>query len=125
MARGRRSSEARLEVLRAALRVLDDPIALEETPLATTPAFVRRAEQDFRRRTCAVGLAVAAGLTASLNEIGADLAGTPVGELAAKLADGRPQVEVAAALGITTQHLTRRYKPVLLRLLDQKLRALE
>src|SRR5262245_8955575 len=109
MTRGRKGREERLEALRDVLRVLNDQGALEESPLGAVPAMVRRAERDYKRRTCAIGQAIADTLKEKLAEIAEDLNGTAVGELAGRLAAGRPQVEVAAILGISTQHLTRRY----------------
>ena len=50
-----------------------------------------------------------------------DLAGTPLAALASCLAEGRSQVEAAEAVGISPQQLSRRYKPVLLGLLQKHL----
>ena len=122
MKRGRKTSATRLDDLRRTLRFLDDPVALEESPLAALPIVQERAQRDFARRTCPVGLSLAAILRESLTTIATDLGPRhPVGVLALRLTEGATQTEVARELMLTKEHLTRRWKPVLLRLLALRL----
>ena len=121
MSRGRPSVEQRLAALRRDLGNLDDLVALEEGGLARMPCFQRAAERHYRGRTCALGLAIAEELRAFLRQAALDLTGTPISALASCLAEGRLQVEAAEAVGISPQQLSRRYKPVLLALLQKHL----
>lgn len=119
--RGRPGRSAREALIREALKSLDDPITLEESPLASLAAVRRLAETTFRARTCAEGLALAFALRTELTTIAADLVDTPVGALARGLSHGQTQVSVARALGITEEHLCRRWKPILITLVLRRL----
>ncbi len=125
MSRYRAPTAAELGPLRTEIANLHDVIALEEGSLAKLEYFQRKAYQRYRGRTCAIGHAVAEELMRMLREVAEDLPGTPVAALAAGLADGKPQVQIAAGLGMSPQHLTRRYKPTLLELLHRKLQLLD
>ena len=125
MKRGRPNALSRLESLRQDLRNLNDLVALEEGSLAKLDHFQRRAAEAYPGRTCSVGHAVADGLTEMLLQVADDLPGTPVAELARRLAERGTQIQAAALLRVSPQHLSRRYKPVLLLLLQQKLQALK
>jgi hypothetical protein len=125
MKRGRKPVAAHLEELRLALRNLHDPIALEELSLAQTRLVRARAERDFARRTCGVGLATSSVLSEALAEIGESLAAlTPLAKLAEGLRAGRTQAEVAAELGLSDEQLSRHWKPKLLKVLYERLQML-
>lgn len=120
-ARGR-PSQALLDArVRAALRIIDDPIALEESELAYSPAVAELVATKLRGRTCARGLALAMILRASLEVISRDLQGTPVGVLADGLRQGRKQVHIAWDLSVSEEHLSRRWKPILVRLVRERI----
>lgn len=102
--------------MREALRYLDDPIALERNPLAGTALVVSLCQAEFERRTCARGLALAAVLRNALGEISHDLPATPVGVLASLIREGRTQADAARIIGRSAEHVCRRWKPVLVRL---------
>lgn len=113
------------ERIRAALRVVGDPIALGDMALTTRPAVQFIASTELRGRTCADGLALARVLRHALGEIARDLEGLPVGKLAAALLEGRSQTEAAAELGITDEYLCRRWKRVLLRLVGKRFELMD
>ncbi len=124
MTRGRKRAEDRLEDLRKALRSLRDPIVLEESPLARVRYVQLKAEREYRRRTCSVGLALSATLRSILRQLGEDLKGTPLGELAASLETGSTQAEVAKKLGMREEFISRRVKPALLSVLHREIQRL-
>ena len=111
--------------IRAAVRLVGDPIALEDMALAARPAVQLVASTELRGRTCADGLALARILRQALGDIARDLEGFPVGKLAATLLDGRSQAEAATELGITDEHLCRRWKPVLIELVAERLDVMD
>lgn len=113
------------ERIRAALRVVGDPTALERSSLAKRPIVQQLASTEFRGRTCAEGLALARVLRHALAQIARDLDGVPVARLAAALHDGRSQTEAAEELGISDEYLCRRWKPVLITLVRERLDALD
>lgn len=124
MRRGRKTGEERLEALREALRVRNDPIALEGLPLAARREFQEQGKKRYGRGTCAVGRAIADLLQLSLEEIASDLPTTAVGKLASAMVAGDTQAKAAKELDISEEHLTRRWKPVLVRLVQERLERL-
>ena len=119
--RGRPTAAAVDERVRAALRVIDDPIALERSPLVRLDSVHSLAAGPLRGRTCAEGLALRFVLRKALTDIAEDLAGTPIGSLAAALHEGRKQAEVADELGISEEHLSRRWKGLLVSLVRERI----
>ena len=121
LARGRPSSAMLDDQVREALRFLDDPIALEGSPLTRLSAVRDLSATKYRGRTCATGLALREVLRESLDALTSDLEGTAVGKLAAGLRLGDTQAEVAREIGISDEYLCRRWKPQLIRLVRQQL----
>lgn len=122
MTRGRRPRVSRLSDVRFALRHLDDAIALDGSPIAHAHAVQARADRAFPRRTCALGLALSSILHEILRDIAADLgADSPLGIIASSLDHGMTQAHAARAVGITEEHLSRHWKPTLLKLVLQRL----
>ncbi|MEZ4494252.1 MAG: hypothetical protein R3C29_13180 [Dehalococcoidia bacterium] len=119
--RGRPNAAAVDERVRAALRAIDDPIVLEASPLVRLDSVRSLAEGPLRGRTCAEGLALRFVLRKALADIANDLIGTPIGALSAALHDGRTQAEVAIDLGITQEHLSRRWKGPLVSLVRERI----
>jgi len=119
--RGRPTAAAVDERVRAALRLIDDPIALEACPLVRLEQVQSLAAGPLRGRTCAEGLALRFVLRKALAEIANDLAGTPIGSLAGALHEGRTQAEVAGELGISREHLSRRWKGLLVSLVRERI----
>jgi hypothetical protein len=107
--------------VREAIRILDDPIALEDSALARLAIVQNLAATTFRGRTCATGLALRQVLRGALDDLAADLDGTPVGALAAGLRAGHTQAAVARRLGMSEEYLCRRWKPPLVRLMRERL----
>lgn len=117
-----RPTQAALDArVREALRLVDDPIALADGPLAALPVVRRLVQTTYRGRTCPEGIALRALLRAILAEIARDLDGTFVAALAAGLREGRSQAEVARQLGTSEEWLCRRFKPQLVRLVRERL----
>lgn len=121
LARGRPSSAMLDDQVREALRFLDDPIALEGSPLTRLPTVRELSVTKYRGRTCATGLALRQVLREILDALASDLEGTPVGTLAVGLRVGDTQVEVAREMGISDEYLCRRWKPQLIRLVHEQL----
>ncbi len=120
--RGRTSREAMKEWVRDALRYLDDPVSLsDESPLANLPVVDRLATTTFRGRTCPRGLALRALLRDALAAVSRDLEGTVLGDIAVALLQGRTQASVAEVRGFGDEWLSRRWKPVLLSLVLNRL----
>ena len=110
------------EWVREALRYLDDPVTLsDESPLANLPNVERLATTTFRGRTCPRGLALRALLRDALAAVARDLEGTVLGDIAVALLQGRTQASVAGARGLGDEWLSRRWKPVLLSLVLDRL----
>lgn len=125
MVRGRKSRQTLLEELRAALQLRDDPIALQDSPLADMHVVRSRAERQFGRRTCGSGLALSAVLHEVLRDIAADLGEQSiVSRIAEMLHAGATQASIARAMGISDEHFSRRWKPVLLNLVLQRLQLM-
>lgn len=118
---GRPSREAMLDRVREAIRLLDDPIGLEESPLVSLPAVRSLTASTFRGRTCASGLALRAVLRETLAAIHRDLDGTLVAELAAAALNGVRQSTIAEQCGVSEEWISRRWKPVLLALVIEQL----
>ena len=121
LARGRPSSAMLDDQVRAALRFLDDPIALEGSPLTRLSTVRDLSATKYRGRTCATGLALRQVLRETLDALASDLEGTPVGNLAAGLRVGDTQADVAREIGISDEYLCRRWKPQLIRLVREQL----
>ena len=119
--RGRPSSAVLDDQVREALRFLDDPIALEDSPLARLAIVRELTTTKYRGRTCSTGLALRQVLKEILDALASDLEGTPVGALAAGLRAGLTQADVARQLGISDEYLCRRWKPQLVRLVREQL----
>lgn len=120
---GRPSREAMLDRVREALRLVDDPIALEESPLASLPAVRALTLSTFRGRTCAPGLALRALLRESLATVCRDLDGTLVADLALAALRGDTQASVAEQRGLREEWVSRRWKPVLVGIVLDRLLA--
>ncbi|MGE3075133.1 MAG: hypothetical protein AB7N24_15370 [Dehalococcoidia bacterium] len=118
---GRPSRVAMSDRLREAVRFLDDPIALQDSPLASLPAVRALTLSTFRGRTCASGLALRAVLREALATVARDLDGTVVADLAAASLRGATQASVAGQRGLREEWLSRRWKPVLLELVLERL----
>lgn len=118
---GRPSREALLDRVREAIRCLDDPIALEDSPLISLPAVRALTLSRFRGRTCACGLALRAILRETLATIAHDLVGTLVADLAHGALRGETQASIAAQRGLREEWISRRWKPVLVELVLEKL----
>ena len=124
--RGPRGQNDTIELLRTALRVLDDPVALQDSPLAHLPVVRSAAARTFGRRICPEGQALAALLLAALRSVADGLGDHhPVGRLARMTAEGKTQAEVAHSLNVRPEHLSRHFKPLLLRCLLQELHRLD
>ncbi len=122
---GRPSRDALLDRVREAIRLVDDPIALEESPLVSLPAVRASTLSTFQGRTCAAGLALRALLRESLAAIARDLDGTLVADLALAALRGATQASVADLRGLREEWISRRWKPVLLGLVLEGLLAAE
>jgi hypothetical protein len=107
--------------VREALRFLDDPIALQDSPLASLPTVKTLALSTFRGRTCAPGLALRALLREALAAIARDLDGTLVADLAVATLHGKTQASVAEGRGLAEEWVSRRWKPVLVGLVLERL----
>ncbi len=118
---GRPSREALRDRVREAIRFLDDPIALEDSPLISLPSVRALTLSRFRGRTCACGLALREVLRESLAAIARDLNGTLVGDLALAALRGDTQASVANQRGLREEWISRRWKPVLLVLVLERL----
>lgn len=120
---GRPSRESLLARVRDAIRLVDDPIALEESPLISLPAVRALTLSTFQGRTCAAGLALRALLRESLATIARDLDGTLVADLALAALQGATQASVAEHHRLREEWVSRRWKPVLLGLVLERLLA--
>jgi hypothetical protein len=109
------------EWVREALRFVDDPVALQDSPLVSLPAVQQLVMTSFRGRTCAPGLALRALLRDALAAIGRDLDGATLGDMAVALLLGHTQASVAEARGVGDEWISRRWKPVLLALVLERL----
>ena len=74
-----------------------------------------------RGRSCAAGLALRALLRESLAAVGRDLDGTLVSDLALAALRGNTQASVADQRGLREEWVSRRWKPVLLLLVLERL----
>lgn len=108
---------------REALRSLDDPIALEGLVLSRLRSVQVLAATKYRGRTCGTGLALRHLLRQALDELADEMEGTQIGALAAGLRSGTTQAAVARELGVSEEHLCRRWKPVLVQLIHDALVA--
>lgn len=120
---GRPSRVAMTDRVREAVRFLDDPIALQDSPLASLPAVRSLTLSTFRGRTCASGLALRAVLREELATVARDLDGTLVADLAVAALRGATQASVAGQHGLREEWISRRWKPVLLELVLERLLA--
>ena len=118
---GRPSRVGMSERLREAVRFLDDPIALQDSPLASLPAVRALTLSTFRGRTCASGLALRAVLREALATVATDLEGTLVADLAIAALRGATQASVAGQHGLREEWISRRWNPVLLELILERL----
>lgn len=123
--RGRPSGALLDDRVRAALRSLDDPIALEMSSLVLLPSVQHLATGQLRGRTCAEGLALRFVLRKALQQIATDLAGTPVSTLAAAIHAGRSQASAARQMAVSEEHLSRRWKPVLVSLVRERIEQMD
>jgi len=105
--------------VRKALRLLDDPIALEELSLARLWSVRKLASRYYPGRTGAEGLALRRLLQQILRDIAADLEGSPIGALATGLLGGRTQAGIAREIGLSEEYLCRKWKPALIRLVRE------
>lgn len=125
MVAGRKPRSLRERHLRRALLRMDDPIALEESPLARLAIIERCAGELFTRRVCARGLALSRILHVCLRQVGADLGEHhPAATLARALDRGMTQASAAREIGISEEHLTRRWKPAVVALVLDRLEAM-
>jgi hypothetical protein len=121
--RGPKSKDTIHHELRHALRYLWDPIALEANPLSDHKLVQLRVERAYRGRTCSAGLALRAVLREALHDIARDLGDKhPISQLALAIDDGRSQVEAAVDLSLSSEHISRRLKPMLMELIVDRLR---
>lgn len=115
----------RLDVLRGALNHLDDPIwLLTFSPLIKLPVVQDLAARLGPATVCAEGRSLRAVLRRALRDVVDALDRHPVGVLAAGILAGQTQLSIAHQLGMTDEHLCRRYKPVLIELVGQRLASL-
>lgn len=120
---GRPSREGLRDRVREAIRILDDPIALEDSPLISLPAVRTLTLSRFQGRTCASGLALRALLRETLATIAHDLDRTLVADLAQAALRGDTQASIAAQRGLREEWISRRWKPVLVELVLERLLA--
>lgn len=122
---GRPSRQSLEDDVRSALRLLDDPIALDGLGLASSRSVQVVAAHLYPKRTCASGLALRRLLRQFLRELAADMQGSVLGTLAAGLEKGETQASIARSLGISEEYLCRRWKPVLVQLLRDMILSAE
>ncbi len=123
--RGRSSRSDWSARARYVLRHLDDPIALERSPLCRLAALDRLARQRYPQGILPRGRTLRDLAALCLEEIEAELDGhagvAKLKAFAALTRQGSGVTEASRAIGISPEYATRALKSVLVRLLGQKL----